>query len=58
VQLRSWPTILAAVAIVVTVNAVSQRQYCTFFDKEEWDKAATYVGERVEKNDMLLLNAT
>ena len=57
-QLRYRPTILVAVAILVTVNTLSLRQYYTFFDKEEWEKAAVYVGERVEKEDMLLFNAT
>jgi len=57
-QLRYRPTILVAVAILVTVNALSLHQYYTFFVKEEWDKAAAYVGERVEKEDMLLFNAT
>ena len=57
-QLRYRSTILAAVVILVAVNLVSLRQYYTLFDKEEWDKAAAYVGERVEKDDMLLFNAT
>ena len=57
-QLRHRPTIVVALAILVTVNALSLRQYYTFFGKEEWDKAAAYVGERVEKEDMLLFNAT
>ena len=57
-QLRYRPTILAALAILVTINFLSLRQYYTFFGKEEWDKAAAYVGERVEKEDMLLFNAT
>jgi mannosyltransferase len=57
-QLRYRSTILAAVVILVAVNLLSLRQYYTFFDKEEWDKAAAYVGEHVEKDDMLLFNAT
>ena len=57
-QLRYRPYVLVAVAILVTVNFLSLRQYYTFFGKEEWDKAAAYVGERVEKEDMLLFNAT
>jgi mannosyltransferase len=57
-QLRYRPTILVAVAILVAVNLVSLRQYYTSFVKEEWDKAAAYVGERAEKDDMLLFNAT
>jgi len=57
-QLRYRSTILVALAILVTVNFLSLRQYYTFFGKEEWDKAAAYVGERVEKEDMLLFNAT
>ena len=57
-QLRYRPTILVAVVILVAVNLLSLRQYYTFFDKEEWDKAAAYVGERVEQDDMLLFNAT
>jgi len=57
-QLRYRPCIVVAVAILITVNVLSLRQYYTFFGKEEWDKAAAYVGERVEKEDMLLFNAT
>ena len=57
-QLRHRPTILVALAILITFNFLSLRQYYTFFGKEEWDKAAAYVGERFEKDDMLLFNAT
>ncbi len=57
-QLRHRPTILVALAILITFNFLSLRQYYTFFGKEEWDKAAAYVGERFEKEDMLLFNAT
>ena len=57
-QLRYRPTILAAVVILVAANLLSLRQYYSFFDKEEWDKAAAYVGERVEADDMMLFNAT
>ena len=57
-QLRYRPTILVAVVILVAANLLSLRQYYSFFDKEEWDKAAAYVGERVEADDMLLFNAT
>jgi mannosyltransferase len=57
-RLRYRPAILTAIAILVAVNLLSLRQYYAFFDKEEWDKAAAYVGEHVEKDDMLLFNAT
>jgi mannosyltransferase len=57
-QLRYRPYILIALGILVTLNLLSLRQYYTFFAKEEWDKAAAYVGERVGKEDMLLFNAT
>jgi hypothetical protein len=56
-QLRCRPGILAAMALLATVNAVSLRQYYRFTDKEEWDKAASYVAGRVEEADMLLFNA-
>ncbi|MCU0501134.1 MAG: glycosyltransferase family 39 protein [Anaerolineae bacterium] len=57
-QLRYRPTILAAIVILVAVNFLSLRQYYIHFEKEAWDKAASYVGERVEKDDLLLFNAT
>jgi hypothetical protein len=57
-QLRRRPYILLALAVIVAVNSLSLHQYYAFFAKEEWDKAAAYVAGRVEKEDLLLFNAT
>ncbi len=57
-QLRYRPYVLGALAAVAMVNALSLQQYYTLFGKEEWDKAAAYVAERVETEDLLLFNAT
>jgi hypothetical protein len=57
-QLRYRPFILVGVAILATVNGLSLREYYTRFEKEQWDAAAAYVGERVETDDLILFNAT
>jgi mannosyltransferase len=57
-QLRYQPYILVGVAILATVNGLSLREYYTHFEKEQWDAAAAYVGERVETGDLILFNAT
>jgi uncharacterized membrane protein len=57
-HLRLKPAILAAVALLVTVNSLSLRYYFVSYEKEGWDQAAAYVGERAEPEDLLLFNAT
>jgi hypothetical protein len=57
-QLRYRPFILVGVAILATVNGLSLREYYTRFEKEQWDAAAAYVGQRVETGDLILFNAT
>jgi hypothetical protein len=57
-QLRYRPYILVGVAILAIVNGLSLREYYVHFEKEQWDDAAAYVGERVETEDVILFNAT
>jgi hypothetical protein len=57
-QLRYRPYILVAVTILATVNGLSLREYYAHFEKEQWDDAAAYVGQRVENRDLILFNAT
>jgi len=57
-QLHHWSYILVVVLMVLTVNALSLREYYVHFEKEQWDDAATFVAERVEPNDVMLFNAT
>lgn len=56
-QLRYLPHILASLCIILA-NFVSLRNYYVHFQKEEWDKAAAYVAEHVEPDDLILFNAT
>lgn len=56
-QLRRWPYVLAAVMMMLTVNSASLRDYYVNFEKEQWDKAAALVAERVEPGDLILFNA-
>jgi mannosyltransferase len=56
--LRYRPYILVGVAILAIVNGLSLREYYIHFEKEQWDDAAAYVGERVETEDVILFNAT
>jgi hypothetical protein len=58
VQLRYRPVMVTAILMLTTISLLSVRAYFTDFAKEGWDKAAAFVGERVEKDDMLLFNAT
>ncbi len=57
-QLRYSPYIVTAVIMLATVNGLSLREYYIHFEKEQWDDAAAYVGERVENDDLILFNAT
>jgi len=57
-QLRYWPYIVAVVLMVLTVNALSLREYYAHFEKEQWDDAAAFVAEQVEPDDLILFNAT
>jgi mannosyltransferase len=57
-QLRYWPCALAVVLTVLTVNALSLREYYAHFEKEQWDDAAAFVAERVKSDDLILFNAT
>lgn len=57
-QMRYPPYILASLCVILAANLVSVRNYYVHFQKEEWNKAAAYVAERVEPDDLILFNAT
>ncbi len=57
-QLRYLPYVLVGVLLMLTANVLSVRDYYAYFQKEEWDKAAAYVAERVGPDDLILFNAT
>lgn len=57
-QMRYLPYILASLCIILAANMLSMHEYYVNFRKEEWDKAAAYVAERVEPDDLILFNAT
>ncbi len=58
VQLRFRPYVLAALAMLVTVNGLSLNQYYNHFEKEQWREAAAYVAQNAQNEDMILFNAT
>jgi hypothetical protein len=57
-QLRYLPYVLVGVSVILTANVLSVRDYYAYFQKEEWDRAAAYVAEQVEPDDLILFNAT
>ncbi len=57
-QLRYRSYILTALAILVTINGLSLREYYLNFEKEQWDDAAHYVAEHVDRQDLIIFNAT
>jgi len=57
-QMRYLPYILASLCIILAANFVSVRNYYVYFQKEEWNKAAAYVADQVEPDDLILFNAT
>jgi hypothetical protein len=57
-RLRYRPYILAALAILATINGLSVREYLTRFEKEQWDDAAAHVAQRAEDGDLILFSAT
>ena len=57
-RLRYRPGVLAGLALLVAVNGLSLNQYYYHFDKEQWQEAAAYVGQKVQDGDLLLFNAT
>ena len=53
--------VLVPIGLVLTMtvlNLLSLRGYYFWFEKEEWDKAASYVAAQVGGDDLLLFNAT
>jgi hypothetical protein len=57
-RLRYRPSALAGLALLVAVNGLSLNQYYFHFDKEQWQEAAAYVGQKEQDGDVLLFNAT
>jgi mannosyltransferase len=57
-KLRRWPLALAGLLMIITTNGLSLHEYYVHFEKEEWDKAAAFVADRVEPGDLILFNAT
>lgn len=57
-QLRYRPYILVSLAMLATINGLSLREYYRNFEKEQWDRAAAYVAQNVENEDVILFNAT
>ncbi len=57
-RLRTLPWMTVALLTIVTANGISLREYHVRFEKEQWDKAAAFVAQRVEANDVILFNAT
>jgi mannosyltransferase len=56
-QLRYRPYILTAVVIFTTIGWLSISNFFHTFEKERWDQAAAYVGERIQKGDIIIFNA-
>ncbi len=44
--------------LILGLNSSGLYQYYTHFAKEEWDKAATYVAQRIAPGDLILLHAS
>jgi hypothetical protein len=47
-----------ALALLLAANGRSLHNYYTNFEKEAWDKAAQYVSQRVQPDDLILYNAS
>jgi mannosyltransferase len=57
-QLRFRLLIIMVLGFLGTVNLFSTGDYYRFMQKEEWNNAAGYVANFVEKDDLILFNAT
>jgi uncharacterized membrane protein len=57
-QLRYRGLILLAIITMAIINILSLHEYYFKFEKEQWDKAAAYVAEQAQNDDLLLFNAT
>ncbi len=57
---RAVRRVVAAIAVllIVTVSTISIFTYYSFFQKEDWAKAADYVAEQIEPGDTIIFNAT
>jgi mannosyltransferase len=56
-QLRYRILILSALAILVTVNIFSLREYYDNYQKEAWDQAAAFVAKNGQDGDIIIFNA-
>lgn len=57
-RLRYRPYVLATLTIVLTINALSLREFWLHSRKEEWNHAAAYVAARAREGDLILFHAT
>jgi mannosyltransferase len=56
-QLKFRPLIVLALGVFGTLNMFSVGDYYRFFQKEDWDAPAGYVGYYAEKDDLILFNS-
>jgi hypothetical protein len=57
-QLKSRFLIAVVLGILGTNNLFSTSDYYRYYPKEDWGEAAGYVANNVQKNDMILFNAS
>ncbi len=57
-QLRYGLLIIVVLGIFGTVNLFSAGDYYRFLPREDWSNVAGYVAKNVEKDDLILFNAT
>lgn len=49
---------MVSIGAMILLSGWALTHYYLYFEKEEWDKAAHYLAERVEPGDVILFNAT
>jgi mannosyltransferase len=52
------PLQAAILGLLVTLSATSMVGYYFFFEKEDWARAAGYVAENIQPDDLIVFNAT
>ena len=53
-----WALAALVTLLIVAYSTFSLYNYYSYFHKEEWSKAADYIAERVEDDELILFNAT
>ncbi len=56
-QLKFRPLAFLALGSIVTFSMFSAGDYYRFYQKEDWQAAAGYIGVRAEKDDLVLFNS-